>query len=151
MCVGLKLVWKKSRIQCRNIQIQRSSYHKKNIPSFLFWLHNLISPDGCFLKNGGIHFNRVSIINHPFWGTTILGNPIYLLCLKRKNPSICPDATPFLWVEILEVARPHEVMVEKTSAIGLSDISNNDLQLETVKNISKMLKSAWKCMNEHAV
>ena len=34
-------------------------------------------PSGCFLLCYPqlIHFNRVSIINHPFWGTIILRNP----------------------------------------------------------------------------
>ena len=42
------------------------------------WHWSRLKPYGCFLKwwyPQIIHFNKVFHINHPFWGTPILGNP----------------------------------------------------------------------------
>ena len=47
-------------------------------------------------KNSGtpqiIHFNRVSLINHPFWGTTIFGNThMVKICLKLTGHQTARD------------------------------------------------------------
>ena len=43
-----------------------------------------------FLKRGYpqiIHFYRISIINHPFWGSTICGNPPFISYVIHVGPT----------------------------------------------------------------
>ena len=45
---------------------------------------------GCFLQwwyPQFIHFNRVFHINHPFWGTTIFGNP-HIFTIKKSTENV---------------------------------------------------------------
>ena len=43
-----------------------------------------------------IHFNREnSIINHPFWGTPIFGNPPHILFSKMIMEQTAPNAIDF--------------------------------------------------------